>query len=134
MRRKIRSFVKREGRTSKRQANAVKELLPKYGINFSDTPIDLSKLFQYDAPVTLEIGFGMGDSLAQMAMTCPATNFIGIEVHKPGVGSLLATIGENDINNIRIFHFLIRVRIHFPAIAKSSELRVRYSGPFSSFS
>ena len=105
MRRKIRSFVKREGRTSKRQANAVKELLPKYGINFSDTPIDLSKLFQYDAPVTLEIGFGMGDSLAQMAMTCPATNFIGIEVHKPGVGSLLATIGENDINNIRIFHF-----------------------------
>lgn len=103
-RRKIRSFVKREGRTSKRQAQALEKLLPKYGIAFSEKPLELPSIFKNQAPIVLEIGFGMGNSLAQMALEHPEINYIGIEVHKPGVGSLLATIEEQEISNIRIFH------------------------------
>ena len=127
-RRKIRSFVKREGRTSQRQAQAFEKLLPEYGIAFSEQTLDLSSLFKQQAPIVLEIGFGMGDSLAQMALDHPEYNYIGIEVHKPGVGSLLATIEEKQIKNLRLFHHdavevlehsvpdrsLDRVQIFFP--------------------
>ena len=104
MRRKIRSFVKREGRMSSRQQNAIDSLLPTFGITFNNKPIDLTTLFGKQSTTILEIGFGMGNSLAQMAMDNPDINYIGIEVHRPGVGSLLATIGENRINNIRVIN------------------------------
>ena len=127
-RRKIRSFVKREGRTSKRQAQAIEKLLPEYGVPFNNQPVDLVSLFPREGPIVLEIGFGMGDSLAQMALDHTEFNYIGIEVHKPGVGSLLATIEEKRISNIRLFHHdavevlehsipnqsLDRVQIFFP--------------------
>ena len=112
-RRKIRSFVKRDGRTSKRQSQAFEKMLPEYGIDFSEQALNLSSLFKRQAPIVLEIGFGMGDSLAQMAVDHPEYNYIGIEVHKPGVGSLLATIEENHINNIRVFnHDAVEVLEH----------------------
>lgn len=104
LRRKIRSFVKREGRMSSRQRNAIEALFPEFGITPDDRPIDLPELFGRQASIVLEIGFGMGDSLSQMAMDNPDHNYIGIEVHRPGVGSLLATIGENKINNIRVIN------------------------------
>jgi tRNA (guanine-N7-)-methyltransferase len=101
--RKIRSFVRREGRMSKRQTTAYDSLFPKYGLEFNRQLLDLSRIFDRTAPTILEIGFGMGNSLAIMAMDNPEINYIGIEVHRPGVGSLLATIEEQNIKNIRIF-------------------------------
>ena len=100
--RKIRSFVRREGRMSKRQSTAYESLYPKYGVECGQQ-LDLSGLFGRVAPTIVEIGFGMGDTLATMALENPDSNFIGIEVHRPGVGSLLATIEEKGISNIRIF-------------------------------
>jgi tRNA (guanine-N7-)-methyltransferase len=87
---------------SKRQSAAYESLFLKYGLEFSAQPLDLITLFERPAPTILEIGFGMGDSLAAMAMANPETNYIGIEVHRPGVGALLATIEEQGINNIRM--------------------------------
>lgn len=104
MQRKIRSFVKREGRMSKRQTSAINRLFPIYGIAFNEQPLNFETLFERQADTVLEIGFGMGDSLAQMASENPRLNYIGIEVHRPGVGSLLASIEENQIDNIRIIN------------------------------
>ena len=104
LQRKIRSFVKREGRMSKRQTSAINRLFPIYGIAFNEQPLNFETLFERQADTVLEIGFGMGDSLAQMASENPRLNYIGIEVHRPGVGSLLASIEENQIDNIRIIN------------------------------
>lgn len=103
LQRKIRSFVKREGRMSKRQTSAFKRLFPKFGIELDKQPLPFNKFFDRQSTTVLEIGFGMGGSLVQMAMRNPDTNYIGIEVHRPGVGSLLASMEENNITNIRIF-------------------------------
>jgi len=111
--RKIRSFVRREGRMTRRQSMAYESLFPKYGVEFKQQTLDLNKLFERTAPTILEIGFGMGDTLATMALDNPDTNYMGIEVHRPGVGSLLATIDKKSINNIRIFcHDAVEVLEH----------------------
>lgn len=100
--RQIRSFVRREGRLTKGQQRALDELWPIYGIKNENTLIDLNKEFNRDAPKVLEIGFGNGHSLAQMAADCPENDFLGIEVHRPGVGSLLLLLHENRLSNVRI--------------------------------
>jgi len=97
----IKSFVLRQGRTSPRQLNGVEEL-PRYEVSAGDGPIDLEMLFGREAPTVIEIGFGMGASLTTMAKAYPETNFIGIEVHKPGVGSLVADLMDEGITNVRI--------------------------------
>jgi tRNA (guanine-N7-)-methyltransferase len=89
---------------SSRQHNAIKTQFPKFGIIPGDKPIDARELFSRQTTTILEIGFGMGDSLSQMAINNPDINYIGIEVHRPGVGSLLATIDENSISNIRVIN------------------------------
>ncbi len=91
--RRIRSFVRRESRLSKAQARAVDELLPKYA---------LDKPFAKQAPLILEIGFGNGASLLAQAQIQPNNNYLGIEVHRPGVGHLLNNIEEKGIDNIHI--------------------------------
>lgn len=102
--RRIHSFVKREGRMSKRQKTAIDTLFAVYGLKIDQPqPLDYAGLFKQEAPTILEIGFGMGDTLALMAQQSPATNFIGIEVHRPGVGSLLATLRDENIHNVRVF-------------------------------
>ncbi len=100
--RRIRSFVLREGRLTTGQEKALNELFPVWGIEFEDKVLDLKEVFGNDNPVTVEIGFGMGQSLAQMAKDDPNRNFLGIEVHTPGVGALLSLIKENNLTNIRI--------------------------------
>ena len=85
--RKIRSFVLREGRLTKGQAQAIESHWPAMGLDYSPEPLDLAKVFGREADTILEIGFGMGASLVQMAAAAPELNFIGIEVHKPGVGA-----------------------------------------------
>ncbi len=98
----IRSFVKREGRLTPGQQLALDTLWADFGIDFSDTPLDLQKLFGREAESVVEIGFGNGESLYQMALQSPEKNFIGIEVHRPGVGHLLHLIHTSGCKNIRI--------------------------------
>jgi tRNA (guanine-N7-)-methyltransferase len=98
--RKIRSFVRREGRITAGQQRALQDLWPRYGLA-ADEPLDLTAIFGRSAPRTLEIGFGNGDALATMAGQQPDTDFIGIEVHRPGVGRLLQQLDEHELSNVR---------------------------------
>lgn len=100
--RPVRSFVRREGRLTAGQARALAELWPRYGLEPGDDTVDFTLLFGQDAPVILEIGFGNGESLATIAETHPKNNYIGIEVHRPGAGSLLLRLEERDIGNVRV--------------------------------
>ena len=99
---KIKSFVKREGRLTKGQEKALEEYWPSKGVEVSDTAINFKSLFGNTNPVVLEIGFGMGKSLVEMAKAQPDTNFLGIEVHRPGVGACLSYAGELAVNNLRV--------------------------------
>lgn len=101
--RPIRSYVKRQGRMTPRQAQALAKFWPKYGLQIEKQPYDIKDIFNRSAPLIMEIGFGMGASLLQSAQAKPDSNFIGIEVHLPGVGALLADMDECKIENIRIF-------------------------------
>jgi len=100
--RRIKSFVKREGRLTPGQATALTTGWPIFGLD-SNTALSPSSVFNNDNPITLEIGFGNGASLAEMAEASPDKNFIGIEVHQPGVGHLLRLIQEKGLDNIRVF-------------------------------
>ena len=100
--RPIRSFVKREGKLTKGQKNALDKAWPSLGVDLDDEQLDLVSLFGREAPVVLEIGFGNGASLAEMAAASPDTNFFGIEVHRPGVGSLLVHVLHQELENVRV--------------------------------
>lgn len=100
--RRIRSFVKREGRFTDAQKEAFTRSWGKFGVDFKDEILDLANLFNREADTILEIGFGNGDSLAKMALDNPDKNYLGIEVHRPGVGQLLKQIEYEDIENIRV--------------------------------
>ncbi|MCW8847291.1 MAG: tRNA (guanosine(46)-N7)-methyltransferase TrmB [Sedimenticola sp.] len=102
MHRPIRSFVLRQGRLTPGQQRAFDALWPLYGIEYTGEPLDLTTLFGNDNPTLVEIGFGNGESLAQMAAAHPEQNYLGIEVHGPGVGHLLLKIQELGLTNIRI--------------------------------
>jgi tRNA (guanine-N7-)-methyltransferase len=100
--RPIRSFVLRQGRISNAQQRALDLLLPQYGVAENDTPLDLNKLFSRSAPKILEIGFGMGETTAAIAAAHPQHDYLGIEVHSPGVGSLLKQIDALGLTNVRV--------------------------------
>ncbi|MDR2239083.1 MAG: tRNA (guanosine(46)-N7)-methyltransferase TrmB [Zoogloeaceae bacterium] len=102
IRRPIRSYVLRQGRVSDAQARAHREELPRYGIAFADRALDLDAVFGRAAPKILEIGFGMGETTAAIAAARPETDFLGIEVHTPGVGSLLKQIAARGLSNLRL--------------------------------
>ena len=111
--RAIRSFVLRQGRVSSAQQRAHDTLLPRFGIPFAGQALDLDTAFGRAAPKILEIGFGMGETTAVIAKSNPDRDYLGIEVHTPGVGSLLKTIGEEGITNIRIIqHDAVEVLKH----------------------
>ena len=101
-RRPIRSFVKREGRLTAAQQRALETGLPRFGVPAGETPLDLAALFGRDAPVFLEIGFGNGEALAAMAARHPEHNFLGAEVHRPGVGALLQRVVADSLTNVRV--------------------------------
>jgi len=113
------------------QARALQELWPKFGIETSTGKIDLEQLFARDAPLLIEIGFGNGDATWQMARNEPDKNFIGIEVHQPGVGQLLLALESNDLTNVRIAREdaveFIRDRIPDNSV---SELRIYFPDPW----
>lgn len=101
-RRPIRSFVLRQGRFSPAQQRAHETLLPRFGIGFAREPLDLERIFARSAPKILEIGSGMGETTAAIAQAMPECDFVAIEVHAPGVGSLLRQIDENGLANLRV--------------------------------
>lgn len=100
--RQVRSFVLRQGRLTRGQELALEKVWPIYGIDSGNSSLDMRELFSREAPTVLEIGFGNGASLATMAEAAPEKNFIGIEVHRPGVGRLLHLINEAGITNVRV--------------------------------
>ncbi|QOL13623.1 tRNA (guanosine(46)-N7)-methyltransferase TrmB [Dickeya dianthicola] len=100
--RRIRSFVRRQGRLTKGQQQALDDLWPVMGVEYQNEALDFARLFGRVAPVVLEIGFGMGASLVTMAQQHPEQNFIGIEVHVPGVGACLGAAQEAGVDNLRV--------------------------------
>ncbi len=102
MKRAIRSYVLRQGRTTPAQQRALLELLPKYGIEFADRMLDPHEVFGRRAPLVLEIGSGMGETTFAIAAAHPEADFIAAEVHGPGVGSLLNRIDAAGLRNLRI--------------------------------
>jgi tRNA (guanine-N7-)-methyltransferase len=117
----IRSFVMRRGHLSDAQRDAHERLLPQYGVPPGDGPIDFEALFGRLAPVVLEIGFGMGHTTAEIAAARPETDFLGIEVYTPGVGSLLRHIEDDALRNVRIIQLdaveVLKQRIAQAALA-----------------
>jgi tRNA (guanine-N7-)-methyltransferase len=101
-RRPIRSYVLRQGRTTAAQARAHRELLPVWGIRFQPAPIDLERAFGRAAPKLLEIGFGMGETTAVIAAAHPEIDYLCVEVHTPGVGSLLNRVEALGLRNVRV--------------------------------
>ncbi|WP_412736351.1 tRNA (guanosine(46)-N7)-methyltransferase TrmB [Krasilnikovia sp. MM14-A1259] len=103
--RPIRTFHPRRGRVSTRHADAMAALWPTLGLTVVDgdrTPLDLGEMFGRDAPRVLEIGFGMGESTAAMAASDPGRDYLAVEVHTPGIGNLLALVGERGLRNVRV--------------------------------
>jgi tRNA (guanine-N7-)-methyltransferase len=101
-RRTVRSFVRRAGRMTDAQQRALLELWPRYGVAAGDEPLELAPLFARSAACTVEIGFGNGDHLAARALAEPQRNFLGVEVHRPGIGHLLRTAAAANLANLRV--------------------------------
>ena len=102
MTRPIRSYVLRQGRTTPAQQRALEKLYPKYGLLFTGSPLSLPEVFGRSAPVVVEIGSGMGETTAAIAKARPDADFIALEVHGPGVGSLLNRISNDELRNLRV--------------------------------
>lgn len=113
IRRPVRSFVRRAGRISNAQRRALEDFGPRWLVAYRPEPVDLTALFGREAPRVLEIGFGMGEATATIAKAHPETDFLGVEVHTPGVGSLLRKIHDLGVGNVRIVaHDAVEVVTH----------------------
>ena len=127
----IRSFVLRQGRVSNAQRRAHDTLLPIFGVPFAPTVLDLETIFGRAAPKILEIGFGMGETTASIAAAHPDNDYLAIEVHTPGVGSLLKLIGEQQLSNIRIVqHDAIEVLQHMLAPESLAGVQIFFPDPW----
>lgn len=129
--RKIKSFVLRQGRLTPGQQKAFNTIWPEFGIDYQPGLLDFKTLFGNENPVILEIGFGNGDSLAEMAQQNPDINYLGIEVHRPGVGHLLIQIEKLQLANIRIIsHDAIDVLNHCIAPESLSGVQLFFPDPW----
>ena len=127
----IRSFVLRQGRVSNAQARYHETMMPKVGIPYRPAPLDLAAAFGRTAPTVLEIGFGMGETTAAIAAAHPETNYLGIEVHTPGVGSLLKLIAEQELANLRVIqHDAVEVVRDMIAPAALAGIHVFFPDPW----
>jgi len=130
-RRPIRSFVLRQGRISNAQRRAHADLLPVYGVPFSPVALDLDRVFGRAAPKILEIGFGMGETTAAIAQQHPEKDFLGVEVHTPGVGSLLKRIAELHLENVRVIqHDAVDVLRHMISPAALDGVHIFFPDPW----
>ncbi|MGM9491911.1 tRNA (guanosine(46)-N7)-methyltransferase TrmB [Ideonella sp. YS5] len=129
--RAIRSFVLRAGRMGTGQQRALETLGPRFVLPFSSSPLDLPATYGRQAPLVLEIGFGMGAATAEIAAARPETDFLGVEVHTPGVGALLKRIGEMELANLRIVqHDAVQVVEQMIAPASLSGVHVFFPDPW----
>jgi tRNA (guanine-N7-)-methyltransferase len=128
---RIRSFVTRAGRLSNAQARAIDTFGPQFLVPYAKETLDLAAPFGKTAPTIVEIGFGMGDTTAQIAATIPDHNFIGIEVHTPGVGNLLKLIDEQKLDNVRLMqHDAVEVFTHMIAPNSLAGVHVFFPDPW----
>ena len=129
--RSIRSFVMRGGRITDAQQRALDSLWPRYGLLFEPVPLDFSAAFGRQAPITLEIGFGNGDNLASEARAHPERNYLGVEVHRPGVGRLLLGLEERLLPNVRVIcHDAVEVLAHQVAPQALDEVLILFPDPW----
>jgi tRNA (guanine-N7-)-methyltransferase len=101
--RSIRSYIRRQGRLTRAQARALGELWDEYGLEIESAPTDVARVFARDAPLVVEVGFGMGHALVAMAEQHPEWNFIGVDVYRPGVGALLLALARKQLHNVRAY-------------------------------
>jgi tRNA (guanine-N7-)-methyltransferase len=126
----IRSFVLRQGRMSPAQQRACDELYPRYGVNPS-APLDLAAIFGRSTPVVLEIGFGMGETTAAIAAAQPGVDFLGVEMHSPGVGALLRRVESMQLANVRVLrHDAVDVVTRMIAAASLAGIHVYFPDPW----
>lgn len=129
--RPIRSYVLRQGRLTAAQAHAHAELLPRLGVRYSPKHSDLDRMFGRAAPKIVEIGFGMGDTTAQIAAANPELDYLGIEVHTPGVGAVLKRIAELKLANVRIIqHDAVEVFEHMIAPETLAGVHIFFPDPW----
>jgi len=130
-RRPIRSYVLRAGRMTEGQQRAFDDNWQRCGLTVSDDLLDYQQAFGRNGPVVLEIGFGMGQSLVEMAAAAPDKNFIGVEVHRPGVGKLLHAMVASDVDNIRIYcHDAVEVLQRCIAPDSLDEVQIYFPDPW----
>ncbi len=130
-RRPVRSFVLRQGRMSPAQQRALETLLPKFGIEYSPVPLDFAATFGRTAPVILEIGFGMGETTAAIAAANPQNDFLGLEVHGPGVGALLNRVVAAGLTNLRVIqHDAVEVVAQMIPVAALAGIHVYFPDPW----
>ncbi|RJX32156.1 MAG: tRNA (guanosine(46)-N7)-methyltransferase TrmB [Oxalobacter sp.] len=129
--RRIRSFVTRAGRLSNAQAKAIETFGSQYCLPYAKEVLNLEQVFGRHAPTVLEIGFGMGDTTATIAAAMPETNFLGVEVHTPGVGNLLKVIGETGLQNLRLIqHDAFEVITHMIAPETLAGVHIFFPDPW----
>ena len=129
--RTIRSFVRRAGRMTASQQRALDELWPVFGIEFDESPLDVEAVFGRRADVVLEIGFGNGETLVEQAIAAPERDFIGIEVHEPGVGHCMLKAQEAGVRNLRlIMHDAIEVLRHQVPAGSLARLNLYFPDPW----
>ena len=129
--RKVRSFVLRQGRITPSQERAMRELWPAYGMDYTSAPRDLHALFGRNAPCVMEIGFGNGDALLHAASTDSARNYLGIEVHAPGVGRALTGIERAQLHNVRVCrHDAVEILRNEIASGALDEVRIYFPDPW----
>ena len=127
----IRSYVLRQGRFSRGQQRAYAQLMPRFGLPYSARPLDFAQVFGRRAPVVAEVGFGMGETTARIAAANPHVDYLGIEVHAPGVGSLLKQVGEAGLSNVRIVqHDAVEVMREMVAPASLDAIHVFFPDPW----
>ena len=130
-RRTIRSFVQRAGRITPAQERALDELWPRFGIEFSPAPLDLDAVFGRQAPRVLEIGIGDGETLLALAAAHPAKDFLGVEVHQPGIGHCLLGIESLGLANVRLVsHDAVEVLAQQLADASLDEILLYFPDPW----
>ena len=129
--RKIRSFVLRQGRFSPAQQRAFDDLWPRFGLDYQATTRDYDAIFGRSAPRVVEIGFGNGDALRFAAQQDPSRDYIGIEVHAPGVGRLLNALGEDRSDHVRVYrHDAVEVLTHEIVDGSLDEIRIYFPDPW----
>jgi tRNA (guanine-N7-)-methyltransferase len=129
--RPIKSFVLRAGRMGSGQLRAMNEWGPTYTVPYAAQPLDVARSFGRTAPLVVEIGFGMGDATAAIAAALPDNDFLGIEVHAPGVGALLKLIGERGLTNVRIVrHDAVEVLEHMISPGTLAGVHVFFPDPW----